>query len=139
MIIMVITINMIFLISSLSPCLIITFVSIIIFGAKHSILIGHFLFFIHFICLIFVAKHSSVIGQGECGGCHSDTHIRLLARIHSHIHIHTQIHIHAHTYTYTYTHRYTIHNTHTHRYTHTQLYVHIRICKINAVNELLQY
>ena len=86
MIIMVITINMIFLISSLSPCLIITFVLIIIFGAKHSILIGHFLFSIHFICLIFVAKHSSVIGQGECGGCHSDTHIRLLARIHSHIH-----------------------------------------------------
>ena len=128
MIIMIITINMIFLISSLSPCLIITFVSIIIFGAKHSILIGHFLFFIHFICLIFVAKHSSVIGQGECGGCHSDTHIRLLARIHSHIHIHTQIHN-----TQSHTHTNTIHNTHTHRYTHTQLYVHIRICQINAV------
>ena len=119
MIIMIITINMIFLISSLSPCLIITFVSIIIFGAKHSILIGHFLFFIHFICLIFVAKHSSVIGQGECGGCHSDTHIRLLARIHSHIHIHTQIHIHAHTYAYTYTHRYTYTHTDTHTHTHT--------------------
>ena len=122
MIIMIITINMIFLISSLSPCLIITFVSIIIFGAKHSILIGHFLFFIHFICLIFVAKHSSVIGQGECGGCHSDTHIRLLARIHSHIHIHTEIHIHAHTYAYTYTHtdtQYTITYTHIHNTQYT--------------------